>query len=46
MGWDESTDELANELTIGSNVQLLDNLLIGEPDTPAVDANGNPIIQI
>ncbi len=46
LGWDAIADDLANELTISSNMQLLDNLLLWEPDTPALDENWNPVITI
>jgi len=44
LGWDKLTDELADELTIPSSVQLLDNLLLGEPTEPTpLDKDGNPV---
>lgn len=44
LGWDKITDELADELTVPSSMQLLDNLLLGEPteETP-LDKDGNPV---
>lgn len=32
MGWDKIDEELANELTVSSSVQLMENLLLGEPE--------------
>lgn len=36
LGWDKIDDTLADEITVPSSVQLLDNLLLGEPtiETP------------
>ena len=31
MGWDKIDEELADELTVNASVQLIDNLLLGEP---------------
>lgn len=44
LGWDKVLDELADELTVPSSMQLLDNLLLGEPTEPTpLDKDGNPV---
>jgi hypothetical protein len=37
LGWDRVVDDLADEITVPSTVQLLDNLLLGEPTIPVPD---------
>jgi len=37
LGFEKSDNELADELLIGANLQLIDNLLMGEPELP-IDA--------
>ena len=37
MDWDTIDDDLADELTVQSTVQLLDNIMVGEPTIPVPD---------